>query len=292
MQLAARRIRWMCLLCACALADQHVNTATSNGTQTGLGDQCFQDDTCQMHDKHAVCAQVDHNAICKCKQGYHIVTVSRPTNARSSFCAQDDSDGKAGGSSLLGVVVGLLVFSALICFGLRLSTVSRPRHFPTTNLYPNKLLCSRQTKASSSKHYGTSDSAAAAAAAAAGANGQQEDGSSAGQSSEPKDDDTSRVSAARAAAFILISCRPSTTESPTASPGRVKRAKKLGYGRTGSDPAVHSTSSMKTYNLKWYQRDQQRRHSTKNREAKGTPPSHCSTEQLIQNCSKSNLLDR
>lgn len=34
MQLAARRIRWMCLLCACALADQHVNTA-SNDTQTG-----------------------------------------------------------------------------------------------------------------------------------------------------------------------------------------------------------------------------------------------------------------
>lgn len=62
----------------------------------------------------------------------------------------------------------------------------------------------------------------------------------------------------------------------------------IGYGRTGSDPAVHSTSSMKTYNLKWYQRDQQRRHSTKNREAKGTPPSHCSTEQLIQNGSKVN----
>lgn len=35
MQLAARRIRWMCLLCACALADQHVNTAANNGTQTG-----------------------------------------------------------------------------------------------------------------------------------------------------------------------------------------------------------------------------------------------------------------
>lgn len=34
MQLAARRIRWMCLLCACALADQHVNTA-NNDTQTG-----------------------------------------------------------------------------------------------------------------------------------------------------------------------------------------------------------------------------------------------------------------
>ncbi|XP_060877491.1 uncharacterized protein LOC132950206 isoform X1 [Metopolophium dirhodum] len=277
MQLAARRIRWMCLLCACALADQRVNTANNDTAQTGLGEQCFQDDTCQLHDKHAVCAQVDHNAICKCKQGYHIVTVSRPTNARSSFCAQDDSDGKAGGSSLLGVVVGLLVFSALICFGLRLSTASRPRHFPTTNLYPNKLLCSRQTKASSSKHYGTSDSGAA--------NGQQEDESSAGQS-EAKDDETSRVGAARAAAFILISCRPSTSESPTASPGRAKRAKKLGYGRTGSDPAVHSTSSVKTYNLKWYQRDQQRRHSTKNREAKGTPPSHCSTEQLIQNSSK------
>ncbi|CAH1737837.1 uncharacterized protein LOC114131427 isoform X2 [Aphis gossypii] len=220
MLLAVSRIRWMCLLCACALADQRVNTANNDTAQTGLGEQCFQDDTCQLHDKHAVCAQVDHNAICKCKQGYHIVTVSRPTNARSSFCAQE---------------------------------------------------------ASSSKHYGTSDSAAA--------NGQQEDESSAGQS-EAKDDDTSRVGAARAAAFILISCRPSTSESTTASPSRAKRAKKLGYGRTGSDPAVHSTSSVKTYNLKWYQRDQQRRHSTKNREAKGTPPSHCSTEQLIQNSSK------
>lgn len=58
----------------------------------GLGEQCFQDDTCQLHDKHAVCAQVDHNAICKCKQGYHIVTVSRPTNARSSFCSQGECD--------------------------------------------------------------------------------------------------------------------------------------------------------------------------------------------------------
>jgi len=75
------------------------------------------------------------------------------------------------------------------------------------------------TEASSSKHYGTSDSATA--------NGQQEDESSAGQS-EAKDDDTSRVGAARAAAFILISCRPSTSESTTASPSRTKRAKKLG----------------------------------------------------------------
>jgi len=35
MQLAARRIRWMCLLCACALADQRVNTANNDTAQTG-----------------------------------------------------------------------------------------------------------------------------------------------------------------------------------------------------------------------------------------------------------------
>lgn len=38
MQLAARRMRWMCLLCACALADQRVVNSTDNGTaavQTG-----------------------------------------------------------------------------------------------------------------------------------------------------------------------------------------------------------------------------------------------------------------
>jgi len=34
MQLAARRIRWMCLLCACALADQRVDVPR-NDTQTG-----------------------------------------------------------------------------------------------------------------------------------------------------------------------------------------------------------------------------------------------------------------
>lgn len=72
----------------------------------------------------------------------------RPVNVVFGCRSADETDGRAGGSSLLGVVVGLLVFSALICFGLRLSTASRPRHFPTTNLYPNKLLCSRQTSRS------------------------------------------------------------------------------------------------------------------------------------------------
>lgn len=35
MLLAARRIRWMCLLCACALADQRVVNTARNDTQTG-----------------------------------------------------------------------------------------------------------------------------------------------------------------------------------------------------------------------------------------------------------------
>lgn len=78
---------------------------------------------------------------------HHYYTIASYSGVYVWYSA-DDSDGKAGGSSLLGVVVGLLVFSALICFGLRLSTASRPRHFPTTNLYPNKLLCSRQTSRS------------------------------------------------------------------------------------------------------------------------------------------------
>ncbi|XP_050540310.1 uncharacterized protein LOC126904948 [Daktulosphaira vitifoliae] len=135
-------------------------------------------------------------------------------------------------------------------------------------------ICYFYVETSSGRHYGTSEGSA-----------HQEEESSAGQL-ETKDEDNNRVGAARAAAFILISCRPSTSETPSSSPGKTKRAKKLGYGKTGSDPAVHSTSSLKAYNLKWYQRDQQRRHSTKNREAKGTPPSHCSTEQLIHNSSK------
>lgn len=94
------------------------------------------------------------------------------------------------------------------------------------------LTCSYElifVEASSSKHYGTSDTAAAT-------NG-QEDESSASQP-EAKDDDSSRVGAARAAAFILISCRPSTSESPTASPGRAKRAKKLGNFRVRNPCAL------------------------------------------------------
>lgn len=90
-------------------------------------------------------------------------------------------------------------------------------------------------EASSSKHYGTSDSAAA------GSGGAHEDESSAGQSEAKDDDNSSRVGAARAAAFILISCRPSASESPTASPGRAKRAKKLG-NKTQWKPTGHASS--------------------------------------------------
>lgn len=51
-----------------------------------LGEQCFYDLTCLHNDENSVCMQINHNAICDCKEGYHIVTHLKPT--KRTFCTQ------------------------------------------------------------------------------------------------------------------------------------------------------------------------------------------------------------
>jgi hypothetical protein len=54
-------------------------------TAVRLGDQCFYRQTCSFTDQHATCIQVNHNAICQCKPGYHTVALQRPT--KKVFCS-------------------------------------------------------------------------------------------------------------------------------------------------------------------------------------------------------------
>lgn len=51
-----------------------------------LEEQCFYDEVCQFNDENAVCTQIDHNAVCQCRSGYHQVSHSKPT--RRVFCVQ------------------------------------------------------------------------------------------------------------------------------------------------------------------------------------------------------------
>lgn len=55
-----------------------------------LDEQCFYDLTCLHNDENSECKQINHNAICQCKDGFHEVTHSKPT--RRTFCTQGNSD--------------------------------------------------------------------------------------------------------------------------------------------------------------------------------------------------------
>lgn len=51
-----------------------------------LGEQCFYDLACLHNDENSVCMQINHNAICDCREGWHSVTHLKPT--RRTFCTQ------------------------------------------------------------------------------------------------------------------------------------------------------------------------------------------------------------
>ncbi|XP_072395201.1 uncharacterized protein [Diabrotica undecimpunctata] len=51
-----------------------------------LGDQCYYKETCQFTDQHASCIQVHHNAVCQCENGYHTVSLQKPS--KRVFCAE------------------------------------------------------------------------------------------------------------------------------------------------------------------------------------------------------------
>jgi EB module len=55
-----------------------------------LGEHCFYDLTCLHNDENSACVQINHNAICECREGYHVVTHSKPS--RRIFCTKGTYD--------------------------------------------------------------------------------------------------------------------------------------------------------------------------------------------------------
>ncbi|XP_049946238.1 uncharacterized protein LOC126428349 [Schistocerca serialis cubense] len=108
-----------------------------------LGEQCYYLATCTYTDAHAECKQIAHNAICQCKPGYHVVARQRPT--KKVFCSEDLVLLTTDMPTLFGVATGLAIFTALICFVLKLfsrARYSRPRHYANANLAPPILFSS------------------------------------------------------------------------------------------------------------------------------------------------------
>ncbi|CAO1354078.1 unnamed protein product [Diamesa serratosioi] len=97
-----------------------------------LGEQCLYLQTCIFNDENSLCMQINHNAICQCKEGYHLTTHTKPT--RRTFCTQDMS--VADLPTLLGVTTGIAVLAGLICMVLHLISKTkypRSRNFADTH---------------------------------------------------------------------------------------------------------------------------------------------------------------
>ncbi|CAK9807834.1 hypothetical protein ANTQUA_LOCUS5357 [Anthophora quadrimaculata] len=108
-----------------------------------LGEQCFYRATCTFADQHSTCTQVQHNAVCDCEEGYHRVALSRPN--KKVFCAEDLVLITTDIPTLLCIASGIAVFTAMICFVLKLfsrARYSRPRHYANANHAPPMLFSS------------------------------------------------------------------------------------------------------------------------------------------------------
>ncbi|KAK9295954.1 hypothetical protein QLX08_009916 [Tetragonisca angustula] len=108
-----------------------------------LGEQCFYRATCTFADQHSTCTQVQHNAVCDCEEGYHKVALSRPN--KKVFCAEDLVLITTDIPTLLCIASGIAVFTAMICFVLKLfsrARYSRPRHYANANHAPPMLFSS------------------------------------------------------------------------------------------------------------------------------------------------------
>ncbi|XP_043265948.1 uncharacterized protein LOC122405340 isoform X3 [Colletes gigas] len=108
-----------------------------------LGEQCFYRATCTFADQHATCIQVQHNAVCDCEEGYHKVALSRPN--KKVFCAEDLVLITTDIPTLLCIASGIAIFTAMICFVLKLfsrARYSRPRHYANANHAPPMLFSS------------------------------------------------------------------------------------------------------------------------------------------------------
>ncbi|XP_076295562.1 uncharacterized protein LOC143216421 isoform X4 [Lasioglossum baleicum] len=108
-----------------------------------LGEQCFYRATCTFSDQHSTCTQVQHHAVCDCENGYHRVTLSRPN--KKVFCAEDLVLITTDIPTLLCIASGIAIFTAMICFVLKLfsrARYSRPRRYANANHAPPMLFSS------------------------------------------------------------------------------------------------------------------------------------------------------
>ncbi|KAG5678623.1 hypothetical protein PVAND_008280 [Polypedilum vanderplanki] len=102
-----------------------------------LGEQCFYDITCIHTDENSVCMQINHNAICSCKDGHHLVTHLKPT--KRTFCTQDLTSIASDLPTLLGVSTGIFVLAGLLCMVLHLFSKTkypRSRNFADAHAGP------------------------------------------------------------------------------------------------------------------------------------------------------------
>ncbi|CAH1982281.1 unnamed protein product [Acanthoscelides obtectus] len=129
-----------------ASAIPKTTTTIRSTTPTRLGDQCYYMETCKYTDQHASCIQVHHHAVCQCENGYHSVSIDRPS--KKVFCAEDVAVMTSDFSTFAGVLSGIAILSGLICFVLHLfnQNLYETRHhrhrFGNANLAPPILFSS------------------------------------------------------------------------------------------------------------------------------------------------------
>ncbi|XP_022919806.1 uncharacterized protein [Onthophagus taurus] len=95
-----------------------LNPYTGCSKPTKLGEQCYYKESCRFADQYSSCVQVHHNAICQCRNGYHSVSIQKPS--KRVFCAEDAVVMTTNFSTFAGVLSGIALLSGLICFVLKL----------------------------------------------------------------------------------------------------------------------------------------------------------------------------
>ncbi|XP_071866643.1 uncharacterized protein isoform X1 [Bombus fervidus] len=220
-----------------------------------LGEQCFYRATCTFADQHSTCTQVQHNAVCDCEQGYHRVALSRPN--KKVFCAEDLVLITTDIPTLLCIASGIAVFTAMICFVLKLfsrARYSRPRHYANANHAP-PMLFSSDTGIPLTLHGGRPSSRSSQRSSTGGPltyafSRRPSSGGSRGPLVP-----ASRAGAARAAAILLISCHLQATKGGnkhrrTLSDVAEGSSDGLGSRRPSLTSVHSSTSSARSYSAR------------------------------------------
>ncbi|XP_049820438.1 uncharacterized protein LOC126264863 [Aethina tumida] len=114
-------------MCSCEKSfPVKLNPHVGCGEAKRLGDQCYYKETCQYTDQYSSCIQIHHNAVCQCIDGYHSVSLQKPSV--KMFCSKDIVIITTDFRTFVGVLAGIAVLTGLICFTL---------HLFNQNLYEN-----------------------------------------------------------------------------------------------------------------------------------------------------------